>query len=94
MRMLVIPVLLLGGCAMGEKAPPEIGAAGECKADAAANLVGQTPSAELGAKALSATGARTIRWVLPGQAVTMDYRADRLTVSIDGDYKVERLSCG
>lgn len=94
MRMFVIPVLLLGGCAMGEKTPPEMGAAGECKADGAAELVGQAPSAELGAQALKLTGARTIRWVLPGQAVTMDYRADRLTVSIDAAYRIERLSCG
>lgn len=94
MRMLMIFALMLGGCAMGEKTPPEMGAAGECKAEPAAGLVGQTPSADLGARALALTGARTIRWVLPGQAVTMDYRPDRLTVSINGDYKVERLSCG
>lgn len=94
MRTLMISALMLGGCAMGGKAPPEMGAASECKAEPAAGLVGQTPNADLGAKALALTGARTIRWVLPGQAVTMDYRADRLTVSIDGDYKVERLSCG
>lgn len=94
MKILIVSALLLGGCAMAEETPPAIDPAGACKAEAGAELVGQAPTAELGARALQLTGARTIRWVLPGQAVTMDYRADRLTVSIDGNYKVERLSCG
>ena len=49
---------------------------------------------QIGAALLRATGARTLRWVAPGMAVTMDYRTDRLTVSYDGAYKIERVSCG
>ncbi|HMO68727.1 MAG TPA: I78 family peptidase inhibitor, partial [Novosphingobium sp.] len=41
-----------------------------------------------------ATGARTLRWMPPRTAVTMDYRADRLTVSYDDNRIIERISCG
>ena len=39
------------------------------------------------------TGARTLRWVQPGMAVTMDYRDDRLTVYAGRRNMVERASC-
>jgi hypothetical protein len=34
------------------------------------------------------------RIILPGQAVTMDFRAERLNVLIDGNAAVERVYCG
>ena len=46
------------------------------------------------ARALDLTGARTIRWIRPGDVVTMDYREDRLTIHLDGRGRVERLTCG
>ena len=42
---------------------------------------------------LKATGARHLRWVPPRTAVTMDFRADRLTVSYDDNMVIERVSC-
>lgn len=65
-----------------------------CKADAGQSFIGQIANSATGAALLRATGARTIRWVAPGMAVTMDYRPDRLTVSYDSAYKIERVSCG
>ena len=65
-----------------------------CEADAAAELIGQAPSAQLGTRALALTGAKTLRWIAPDSAVTQDYRADRLNIYYNADYKVERLSCG
>lgn len=65
-----------------------------CKADAGQSFIGQTANSATGAALLRATGARTLRWVAPGMAVTMDYRPDRLTVSYDSAYKIERVSCG
>jgi hypothetical protein len=65
-----------------------------CDASSAQELVGQAATSELGARALQLTGARTIRWIRPGQAVTMDYRADRLNISIDDRNRVERVTCG
>lgn len=68
--------------------------AGECEADAAQRHIGERATAELGAQLLRETGARVLRWVPPRTAVTMDFRPDRLTVSYDDNYIIERISCG
>ncbi len=81
-----------------EGAEPQIPVHGEtgftCKADAARSLIGKASSSELGAEALRLTGARTIRWIRIGDAVTMDYRTDRLNIHLDGRGRVERIDCG
>ena len=51
-------------------------------------------TAASGAELMRLSGARTLRWVPPRSAVTMDYRADRLTVSYDDNYTIVRISCG
>lgn len=67
---------------------------GECDASAAQKLLGERASAELGQRLLQLTGARILRWAPPNTALTMDFRPDRLTVSYDEDYVIERISCG
>src|SRR5690554_6490763 len=53
----------------------------QCDADAAQSLIGHEASEATVAKAAAgATG--TVRVIRPGQAVTMDYRADRLNVEV------------
>lgn len=73
-------------------APPSAEAA--CNADAVQSLVGQTATADVGGQLLKGSGAKTLRWVPPRTAVTMDFRPDRLTVSYDDALKIERISCG
>ncbi|MGN6498346.1 MAG: I78 family peptidase inhibitor [Tsuneonella sp.] len=68
--------------------------AGECDAQGSQGHVGETATADLGARLLAETHARVLRWVPPRTAVTMDYRHDRLTVSYADDYTVQRISCG
>jgi hypothetical protein len=77
-------------------APPPLAHGGDaiCKADGLADLVGKSATADLGAEALSRSGARTLRWIQPGTMVTMDYRQDRLDVHLDEHNVVTRLSCG
>ena len=65
-----------------------------CDASGAQGLIAQQATQELGARALQLTGARTIRWIRLGDAVTMDYREDRLNISLDSRNRVERLTCG
>ena len=65
-----------------------------CEAGPAQSLVGRQATSDLGSEALRLTGARTIRWIQPGQAVTMDYREDRLNIALDGRNRVERVTCG
>ena len=68
-------------------------AAGPCRADPAQRLLGAKASADVGDQLLDLTGATTLRWVPPRTAVTMDFRADRLTVSYDDDMTITRISC-
>jgi len=98
-RIWVLALLPLMGCAAVppdvEPEPPVEGAAArKCDAGPAQGLVGQAATTELGAEALRLTGAQRLRWIRPGDAVTMDYREDRLNVHLDAQGRVQRLSCG
>jgi len=96
MRIIALAALAaLGACtSTARQSDRHHGAVGDCSAEAAQGLIGQAGTAELAADALQRTHLRTVRWILPGQAVTMDYRADRLDIALDADGKVERISCG
>lgn len=72
--------------------PPEI--AGKCDASDAQVLIGERVSEEIGQRLLNITGAEMLRWGPPRTAMTMDFRADRLTVSYDDDMAITRISCG
>jgi len=56
-------------------------------------FIGQAQSADLESRMLQVSGAATVRWVPQGTAVTMEFRFDRLTVFLDAQNKVERISC-
>jgi hypothetical protein len=43
---------------------------------------------------LRASGARIIRWVPLGGAVTMDFSPVRLTVQLDANNRVQSANCG
>jgi hypothetical protein len=66
----------------------------ECDADAAQKLVGQQGSAALAAEAQRSSGAGIVRWLQPNQIITMEYRADRLNISIDAGGRVDAIRCG
>ena len=86
-------VAVLGACA-AQQPPLAHGSGAVCKADGLADLVGRPGTAELGAQALNRAGARTLRWIQPGTAVTMDYRQDRLDIHLDAHNVVTRVNCG
>ncbi|MCL6250431.1 I78 family peptidase inhibitor [Altererythrobacter sp. KTW20L] len=89
--------MLLAGCATaadGNGELPVRGPDGECDASGVQDHIGHRASAEAGQTLLRLTGARTLRWVPPRTAVTMDFRPDRLTVSYDDNMMIERISCG
>jgi Peptidase inhibitor I78 family len=91
--LLATAVLALAGCGGGKRpAPPSDPAL--CDVKRLKVLVGRPASAVAAAEALQLSGARTIRWVGPDSAVTMDYRPDRLNVLLTGDKKVKRFTCG
>ena len=68
--------------------------AGQCDAAAVQDLVGKPASSELGADALTRSHAAVMRWLRPGQIVTMEYRADRLNIRVDTQGKILAITCG
>ena len=65
----------------------------ECVPEEAKKLIGQSHLSDEKIKQL--TQSFNVRTVLPNQAVTQDYRADRITIVIDPNSKVIRsASCG
>lgn len=93
--MLAAP-FALGACAAttAPAEPVRVGAEGQCDATEAQAWLGKTATAGAGAELLAMTGARTLRWVPPRTAVTMDFRPGRLTVSYDDTMTIDRISCG
>lgn len=67
---------------------------GPCHADNVEDLIGQQATGDLGTRIMQRTDARSLRWIQPGQAVTMDYRADRVNVHLDAQNRVGRINCG
>ena len=79
-------------CATDAGSDPDL--QGACDAAKAQSLVGQRASSDLAARAQKLSGAGIVRWLQPGQIVTMEFRADRLNVVLDGQNKVEAIRCG
>lgn len=67
---------------------------GSCHDEGLSQFIGQPASQDLGAQMLRESGARILRWVPKGGIITMEFSADRLTVSLDGSNRVEAGRCG
>jgi hypothetical protein len=92
---LVIPALL-PACSTAPAPPPAHGetAGHECQSDGLERFAGQPVTSEIGTDILRTSKAATIRWVEPGQMVTMEFRADRVTVHLAPGNRIERVNCG
>lgn len=97
-RMLLVAPFLVAACAAQTGQPVSIHSVppgSKCiQSSVFDTYVGRPASAELAPRLMSASTARVLRWVPHGSAVTMDYRAERLTVWLDANNRIERLSCG
>ena len=75
--------------------PPAAGEGGApCSIAGLELLLGRAAAEALGAEALRRSGAGALRWIRPGDMVTMDYREDRLNIHLDSAGRVERFACG
>ena len=89
--------LSLSGCAIivPIAAPvPAQGGSATCRNDRLDEFKGQPATQALGVRMLQVSGAKALQWIPLGTMVTMDFRADRLRVRLDGSGKVERAACG
>jgi hypothetical protein len=96
MRKLMLLILMpLIGCAPGNSERITIDQVGAvCDARALGSFVGQEPTKENALKLMGFSRARVLRWVPYGGAMTMDYSAQRLTVKLDQQGRIESASCG
>ena len=90
---MLIAVLSLAACA-SQPATDAVASGGTCNAEPAQSHVGKPASDANIEAAFKASGAKTMRSIKPGQAVTMDYREDRVNVYQDASGNIERISCG
>ena len=65
-----------------------------CRERAARFAIGRAYSARLADRARRAARARLTRAIMPGQAYTMEFLADRLNIEIDRHGIVRRVRCG
>lgn len=90
--------LALTACAVDSTKPviPERGVTPgyECDSEHLQDLIGKVADADLGDAALKRSGARSLRWIPPNSAVTMDFRQDRLNIEYDEKMRVARIKCG
>ena len=86
--------LWLAACAGQPTDPAAPPIAGACNAEAAQAWIGK-PATEANVQAaFKATGAKSLRSLKPGDAMTMDYRTDRVNVVQDANGAIEKISCG
>lgn len=92
--ILVASMAPLAACAIAQSdATATSTPGGTCRPQPLAQFVGQPSSQQLGERILAESGARVIRWVPKGGVVTMEFRADRVTVSLDEANRVETANC-
>jgi hypothetical protein len=91
--------LLLVACAPPQSLQPASGGptiAGEgtCKTDGLEWAIGEKATEATMARVWRDSGSGLIRPIAPGQAVTRDYRRDRINVHIDDDNVITGIDCG
>jgi hypothetical protein len=68
--------------------------AGDCGADKLGRWLNVLPTADVKAQIAATVGKRPIRYIAPGDAVTMDYSPSRLNVELGEDGRIKRFRCG
>ena len=95
-KIALLAPALLAACANVPAEPIVHGATPghTCQTEGTDRFIGQPGTSETGAAILKASNAAVLRWAPPGTMLTMDYSADRVTVSLGADYKITRIKCG
>lgn len=94
-------LLLITACAPGaadegtqQPAAGSTPATGQCNATPAQFAVGETYDAAVAERARTAAGAATVRRLVPGQVVTMEFNGTRLNLDTDAAGRITAARCG
>lgn len=98
LRLLISLVAAAGmtACASPRQETPPPGAmpADSCQADAVQDAVGRPITSALADELRLRSGSQALRLLKPGQVVTMEFNARRLSVSVNRSDVVTALRCG
>lgn len=100
LRRIQLLALCIGLDACAQPAPPmptpqpPVNARGQCSEAAAHFAVGRMADPALVEEARTKANAQRVRVVRPGQMVTMEYDAGRLTLELDAAGRVVAARCG
>jgi len=92
--VLAAAALLSAGCTTPSETAPVPPENAACNAAAAQRLAGRDGSPAVAQEAQRLAGAGTVRFLRPGQVVTIEYRADRLNLHVDARNRIARIICG
>ncbi len=73
---------------------PPIAGTMTCDDGKGQTAVGQTATQAVVDKVIADTGSRNARVIKPDQAVTMDYREDRVNINVDANNVITAVKCG
>ena len=94
MRSVLPLALLVSGCSTTAAAVHDVTPGHVCETDGTEHFIGRAGTTETGTAIMQATHATVLRWAPPGYMLTMDFRADRVTVRLGPDGKVTAINCG
>ena len=94
-KAIAIAAILAASCTTMAAEEPNSGEiSGSCRAEGLESFVGQPATTENGSEILIRSGAKKLRWIPHGAAVTMDYSPDRVNVKLDQQNRIEEITCG
>lgn len=88
--VLLLPVSLMACASYPRPLPGPV----RCDAGRVQALVGREARPGVVQRARQRAGARNVRVIRPGQAVTMDFRSDRLNLEVDNRNVIRSARCG
>jgi hypothetical protein len=65
-----------------------------CNLTGTDRFVGRPGNKMMGEAIKAVSRAAVLRWAPPGTMLTMDYRADRVTIYLDARKKITKITCG
>ncbi len=89
----IVLLLSMGACATIPPEGPPMPVA-QCNAAGARWALGREPGGDVVERARIESGSAAVRVIRPGEAVTMDFRGDRLNLNVNARNAIDAVKCG